>query len=123
MKSYKELDVWQQGVLLVEQIYRLTRSFPKEETYGLVSQLRRAAISIPSNIAEGAGRGSRKEYAQFAAIAHGSCCEIETQIILCDRLGLVPHGECEKIARTLAGIGRMLKALSKSLRNSETQKP
>jgi len=86
LKSYRELLVWQKAIELTVLVYRLTEVFPKREVYGLAAQLRRAAVSIPSNIAEGYGRGSRKEYLQFLSIAQGSLKELETQIILAQRL-------------------------------------
>jgi len=86
MGTHKDLDVWKHGLDLVEMIYELTNELPDEERFGLKSQLRRAAISIPSNIAEGAGRNSDKEYVRFCYIALGSLTEIETQLILIDRL-------------------------------------
>ena len=87
IKSYKELIVWQKSIKLVKEIFILTDKFPKSELYGLVSQMRRAAVAIPSNIAEGYGRKSSKEYAQFYSIAYGSALELETQLILSKRLG------------------------------------
>lgn len=86
MNSFKDLDVWNHGIDFVEAIYRLTSSFPKEEQYGLVSQMRRASVSIPSNIAEGQGRRNPKEFIQFLYIAKGSLAEVETQLIICKRL-------------------------------------
>ncbi|MBN2183354.1 MAG: four helix bundle protein [Sedimentisphaerales bacterium] len=87
MKTHKDLDVWKRGMSFVEKIYKATKNFPKEEIYGLTSQLRRAAISFPSNIAEGATRSSVKEYIQFLYIALGSLSEIETQIMIAGKLG------------------------------------
>lgn len=86
MKSFKDLDVWNKGIEFVAEIYKITSNFPKDELYGLVSQMRRAAVSIPSNIAEGQGRRNAKEFIQFLYIAKGSLAEIETQIIICQRL-------------------------------------
>ncbi len=82
LKSHKELIVWQKSILLVKEIYRLTSQFPKDEIYGLSSQMRRSAVSIPSNIAEGYSRKSTKDYAHFLRIAYGSSTELETQIII-----------------------------------------
>ena len=82
LKNYKELKVWQRGYRLCFEIYQLTGNFPQEEKYGLTSQIRRAAISVPSNIAEGYGRKTTKEYLQALYIAYGSLCELETQIML-----------------------------------------
>ncbi len=83
--SYKELNVWQKSIILVDEIYKLTRELPKEEMFGLVSQMRRAAISIPSNIAEGYRRNHTAEYRQFLAISFGSASELETQLIITSR--------------------------------------
>lgn len=89
MKTHKDLDVWKRGISFVEQIYKTTKKFPKEEVYSLTSQLRRAAVSFPSNIAEGAARASTKEFIQFLYIALGSLSELETQLIISEKLGYV----------------------------------
>ena len=89
MSDYKELDVWGKSMDLVEEIYKITNGFPTVEKFGLISQLRRATISIPSNIAEGSQRKSEKEFVNFIHIAKGSLAELETQIILCNRLGFI----------------------------------
>jgi len=86
MSSYKELIVWQKSIQLVTDIYKLTKTFPKEELYGLASQMQRAVVSIPSNIAEGNDRNSSKEFSQFLRIARGSLAELETQIIISEKL-------------------------------------
>ncbi len=87
MRTHKDLEIWQKGIELVEKIYKLTSTFPKEEIYGIISQMRRAAISYPSNIAEGAARSSRKEFIQFMYIALGTLSELETQVIISRKLG------------------------------------
>lgn len=92
MKSFKDLEVWNRGIDLVEDVYSLTAKFPANEQFGLVSQMRRAAVSIPSNIAEGQGRKNAKEFIQFLYIAKGSLAEIETQLIICERLKFVSDG-------------------------------
>ncbi len=89
MNKYKELQVWQISMDVAETIYQLTSSFPDEEKFGLKSQLRRCSVSVPSNIAEGAGQNSSKEFNYFLGIANGSCYELETQVILSNKLGLV----------------------------------
>ena len=91
--NHKDLDAWKQAMELVENIYRVTASLPKEETYGLAAQLRRAAISIPSNISEGSGRRSNKEFMNFLNISLGSVAEIETQLLIAERLGYVTVSE------------------------------
>src|SRR5690554_7663438 len=90
-RKYQDLRVWNNAMQLVEYVYRLTSNYPDSEKYGLVSQMRRAAVSIPSNIAEGNGRGSDKDYRRFLTIARGSLMELETQIILSARLGFVQN--------------------------------
>jgi four helix bundle protein len=89
IKTFKDLMVWQQAMNLVEMVYLQTKTFPKEEIYGLTSQIRRAAVSFPANIAEGNGRQSRKEYLQFLSIANGSMKELETHILIAERLNTI----------------------------------
>lgn len=98
--SYKQLIVWQKSVELVKSIYSLTSLFPKDELYGIISQIRRASISIPSNIAEGYGRRSHKEYLQFYSIAYGSSLELETQLIIAKKLSFAVNDDY-KIAESL----------------------
>jgi len=93
MRTHKDLDIWKLAMELVTDIYKKTRTFPKEEIYGLTSQLRRSAISIPSNMAEGAARGSKKEYLHFLYISLGSLSEFETQIIIAENLGYLKSEE------------------------------
>ena len=95
VKDYKELKVWQKGIEIVDKIYSITDKFPKEELYGIVSQMRRAAISIPSNIAEGFVRHHTNEYKQFLYISLGSCAELDTQLIISNRRNYVTKGELE----------------------------
>lgn len=111
MKDHKDLDVWKQSMLLAEDIYALTKEFPSEERFGLSSQINRAVVSIPSNIAEGAGRKGDKEFIQFLYIAMGSLSELETQLILSDRLQFVNSieiylNQIEKIKKMLFGLIR-----------------
>lgn len=87
MKTHKDLDIWKRGIQLVEEIYKASAGFPREELYGLTSQIKRAAVSYPSNIAEGAARFSKKEFIQFLYISLGSLSEVETQVIIAERLG------------------------------------
>ena len=91
--DHKDLEAWKQAICLVEEVYKITATFPKQETYGLTSQLRRAAVSIPSNISEGAARNGRKEYSNFLGISLGSLAELETQLIIASRLGYVSTDE------------------------------
>src|SRR3989344_8802366 len=105
--SYKELIVWQKAVALSVAIYELTERFPREEVYGLVSQMRRAAVSIPSNIAEGRLRGTRKDFLQFLRIAHGSSAELETQIIIAKSLTKTKDLSYSKAESLLLEIEKM----------------
>ena len=93
MKTHKDLDIWKRGLELVTEMYKLTKSFPKEENYGLSSQMQRAAVSYPSNIAEGAARNSKADYIRFVYIALGSLSELETQVIISKNLGYASNIE------------------------------
>lgn len=108
IKSYKDLIVWQRGMELVVLVYVLTKRFPKEEMYGLVSQMRRSVVSIPSNIAEGKCRNSRKEYMQFLRIAYASGAELETQMEISKRLKFVTDLESEEVDDLLLQVMKML---------------
>ena len=121
--TYKDLIVWQKSIDLVEKIYRLTSRFPREELYGLVSQLRRAAVSITSNIAEGQGRMSPGEFRQFIGHARGSTLEVETQLIVSVRLGFVSSQTCAPAVQQCDDIKRMLHGLAASLDNSKPTDP
>jgi four helix bundle protein len=92
MKTHKDLDIWKRGIEFVEQIYKVTNTFPKEELYGLTSQMRRSAVSYPSNIAEGAARSSKKEFIHFLYVALASLSEVETQLIIGERLRYLRAG-------------------------------
>ncbi len=116
LKSYRDLLVWQRALDLAILIYRLSEGFPKTEVYGLTSQVRRASVSIPSNIAEGYGRGSRREYLQFLSIAQGSLKELETQTILAQRLNYATAAQADRILSESEIIGKMLGSLIRSLR-------
>jgi len=117
-RTHKDLDAWKEAIQLVEDVYKITRSFPKEEMYGLTSQLRRAAVSIPSNIAEGAARNSTKEFIQFLHMSLGSLSEVETQMIIANRLDYL-HDVCEieqqieAVRRLILGLMRYLRARNK----------
>ena len=120
LKNYKDLKVWQRAYQLCLEIYKITKGFPDEEKYGLTSQLRRAAVSVPSNIAEGYGRKTTPEYIQFLYIAYGSICEIETQILLAGDLGYIEPVKLEMLHEGVGEVERMLKALIKSLENKHS---
>ena len=115
VRSYRDLIAWQKSIDLVAEIYSCTQTFPRTETYGLVSQLRRAAVSVPSNIAEGHARLTTGEFRQFLGHALGSLTEIETQIIIAERLGyLIPSKSADLSART-AEVGKVLNGLLRPL--------
>lgn len=109
--DYKRLKVWQKAMDLTEEVYRLVRLLPREETYALSDQLRRAVVSMPSNIAEGHGRGSDKEFVKFLTIAWGSLFEIETQLLICNRLYLLTKETTQLAFSMITEIGKMLNAL------------
>ena len=115
IKSYKDLIVYQKAYQLSLHIYRVTKSFPKAEIYGLVSQMRRSAISIPANIAEGYRRGHRKEYIQFLRIAQGSCGELETFLSMSKDLGFIKEKDFEELENAQDEISRLLQALISAL--------
>ena len=117
LKSFKDLKVWQRSYQLCLEIYKITKGFPGEEKYGLTSQLRRVAVSVPSNISEGYGRKTTPEYIQFLYIAYGSVCEIETQILLSGDLGYISNGRLEMLNEGIREVERILKALIRSLEN------
>ena len=118
LRNFKELKVWQKSYALCLEIYKMTNSFPREEVYGLKSQIRRAAVSVPSNIAEGYGRKTTLDYIRYLYISYGSNCELETQLLLSSDLNYVKNGEMKGIQRELGEVERMLKALIKSLEKS-----
>ena len=117
-KNFRDLIIWQRGVLLAEQVYQKTEGFPKAELYGLVSQMRRAAVSIPSNIAEGAERDSVKEFIHFLHIAKGSAAELRTQIYIAEKIGIL-HSQ---ITKPLISETKELSAMLHGLINSKTTK-
>lgn len=111
MRGHRDLVAWQKAMDLTKQIYVLTNCFPKHELYGLTSQLRRAAVSVPSNLAEGAARNSRREFGYFVSTARGSLAEIETQIELAAFLGYIPQEVASKLFASVNDIGRLLTGL------------
>ena len=113
--DYKQLKVWQKAMELVERVYDLVNYLPKEETYALSDQIRRSAISIPSNIAEGRGRNSEKEFAQFLSISRGSLYELITQLEICQRVGYLKEEQVNKANELADDVGKMLYALSKQM--------
>ena len=120
MKSYRDLIVWQKAIELVVEVYRATRAFPNSELYGLTSQVQRASVSIPSNIAEGQALNRTNAYRRHLAIASGSLAELETQLEISNRLGFLSADDRQLIDRANE-IGRMLSALRRSIRKSRSQ--
>ena len=114
IRSYKDLDVWKRSIVLVKDVYNLIKLFPKHETYALSDQIRRSAVSIPSNIAEGSGRGGTKEFIQFLYIAVGSLCELETQLIIAKDIGYLQ--DIKSIEKDMVIIKKMLNSLITSLK-------
>ncbi len=116
VNSYKDLKVWKKAMELVTEIYRLTEKFPKSETYGLSSQMRRAAVAIPSNIAEGQKRGHSKEFLRFLYISYGSGAELETQIEICKNLDKLRNLDYSKVDKPLEEVMKMLNGLISTLK-------
>jgi len=115
MKSYKELEVWQKAVALTVDLYQMTRSFPPQEQYGLTTQIRRAAVSVAANIAEGWGRGSTREYIHFLRIARGSLMELETHLIISHHLGYLQETQLQTLQKQIESVGMMLNRLLGSI--------
>lgn len=115
IRSYRDLLVWQRSMALAEDVYRLTRQYPTDERFGLTSQTRRAVTSIPANIAEGYGRGTPAAYANFLRIARGSLNELETHLILAERLEIAASGSTDALLTETDELGRMLRALIASV--------
>ena len=118
-KPHHNLEVWKRSLNYVTGIYKITANFPVDEKFGLVSQMRRAAVSIPSNIAEGAARNSKKEFINFLHIAQGSAAELETQIFISRNLDFVTQSQADPLLKELEEISRMIIGLQKSLRSSK----
>lgn len=116
--SHKKLDVWKFAVDLVKEIYRLTATFPKEEIYGLTSQMRRAAVSVPSNLAEGAARRNNKEFIQFLYIAFGSLSELDTQLHIAKELGYVEDKDVEGVAGLIEKTSKLISGLIRKRRET-----
>ncbi|MCO5082798.1 MAG: four helix bundle protein [Rhizobiaceae bacterium] len=113
--SYQDLVVWQQAMDLTVGVYSMTRSWPKEELYGLTSQVRRAATSVPANIAEGYGREHRGSYLQFLRIAQGSLKELETHLLIADRVGVAANGSIAPLLTSSESVGKLLRLLLRKL--------
>ena len=115
VSSYRDLGVWQKAMALAKAVYALASRLPREETYGLISQLQRAAVSVPSNIAEGHARESTREYLRYLLIVRGSLAEVETQLFLCERLRLLSADDIASALAISDEIGKMLRGLQRSL--------
>ncbi len=115
-KNYRDLIAWQRSMDLVEAVYAVSKHFPLEEIYGLTSQVRRAVVSVPSNIAEGQGRRSSKKFLHFLSIAHGSLREVETQIIIAQRLGYLNSTRSDRVMEIAGETGRLINGFSTSLK-------
>lgn len=115
MHNFKELRVWKEAIELAKLVYEVSAKFPADEKYGLKSQVNRAVVSVASNIAEGAGRGSNKEFGQFLKIALGSAFELETQMILAEAFGFVSEGDNKKLLQQGSDVQKMLNGLINKL--------
>ena len=118
VKNYKDLIVWQKAMTFVTAVYRLTRTFPADERFGLTNQLRRAAVSVPSNIAEGHARHSDPEFARFLAIANGSLAEVDTQLMIAFNLGFVNEDDFRNESSLADELARMIQALRSTVTNN-----
>lgn len=116
MRPHEKLDVWKKAVAIVTTLYDITKTFPADERFGLTSQIRRAGVSIPANIAEGAGRESDKEFCRFLSIAQGSASELETELLIAKNLGYLSSEDFELIFEEINVVGRMIGGLSKAVR-------
>jgi four helix bundle protein len=116
MRPHEKLDVWKKSIGMVTAVYEATKTFPSDERFGLVSQIRRAGVSIPANIAEGAARQSDKEFCQFLSIAQGSASELETELLIAKNLGYLSSADYERIYEEINVIARMMVGLAKSVR-------
>jgi four helix bundle protein len=119
MNNYKQLKIWQKAVDLAVKVYELTRDFPKEELYGLTSQLRRCSISIASNIAEGAGRNSKRDFRNFLGISHGSSCELATQLLIAFRTNLIDQSVFKDFQGDIDEVQKMNWALKRTLTTND----
>ncbi|MBZ5719569.1 MAG: four helix bundle protein [Acidobacteriia bacterium] len=118
--SYRDLKAWQKSIELVLEVYTCTRTFPRDELYGLANQLRRAAVSVPSNIAEGKGRSSDKEFVLFLHHARGSVCEVETQLTMANRLGYLTQSETDRLVGRASEVAKIVNGLINSLKPGDS---
>lgn len=119
MASYRDLSAWKKGMQLVTEVYAATRTFPREEIYGLTSQIRRSAVSVPSNIAEGHGRNSNRDRQYFMTAARGSMLELQTQIEIANNLGYLELERATRLMESADEVGRIINGLLRSLRSKD----
>jgi len=119
IKSYRDLRVWQYAMDLAEICYRITRQFPRDEMFGLTSQIRRAAVSVPANIAEGHGREQTASFIQYLRISQGSLKELETHLLLAERVGILPAADRDPALRQCESLGKMLRTLVRALQSKK----
>lgn len=115
VRDYTQLETWQRAMDLADAVYKVTRTYPKEELYGLTSQTRRSAVSVPSNIAEGQGRGNSREFVRFLAVARGSLFELQTQIRLAERFGDVDAARAETLIEQSGTVGKLVNGLIRAV--------
>ena len=115
VRDFRDLIVWQKAMDLAEAVYKVTKDFPRDEQFGLTSQIRRAVVSVASNIAEGQGRTSGNEFLHHLSIARGSLCEVQTQIMLAARFSYVNRGDCQTVLAQADEVGRLLRGLSRTI--------
>lgn len=116
MHNFRELNIWKDSMVLTKSVYKLTKAFPSSELYGLTSQINRSAVSIPSNIAEGAGRGGNKEFIRFLFISLGSSFELETQLLLANEFGYLTKNDLDPLQNSLTKIQKMINSLISTLK-------
>lgn len=121
-RNFRNYKVWQDAISLVSDIYSITKTFPKHETFGLTNQMNRAAVSIPSNIAEGSAKPTDIDFARFLDIALGSCYELETQIVISNNLGYIQDGKYNEITEKIISIQKQLTAFSGAIRKNKTER-
>jgi four helix bundle protein len=121
VKDYRDLIVWQKAMDLVERIYRASGAFPREEIYGLTSQIRRAAVSVPSNVAEGNGRNTTRDYVHFLGMAYGSAKEVETQVLIAERLHYIDSSRSDELVNATTEVARLISGLLNALNRKVLQ--
>lgn len=121
VRKYRDLEVWQKAMELVTKVYGCTQRFPREEMYGLTNQVRRAAVSVPSNIAEGQGRRTTREFLHHLSIARGSLAEVDTQVEIAERLGFLTKEQAEEIGQVLTSVAKLTNALISALERKLAQ--